>query len=97
MALGKIDRLIFCGLYRLSPTVLDALKVLRPEAVILASRWFPSLLALEIAHQNTHLSMWLKGRGFPDRDAIPRDVSRSAARASYFPAQKSYFRLNAGA
>ena len=36
VALGKIDRLVFCGLYRLSPTVLDALKMLQPETVI---RW----------------------------------------------------------
>jgi hypothetical protein len=32
----SIDRLIFSGLYRLEPGVLDALKVLRPETVI---RW----------------------------------------------------------
>jgi hypothetical protein len=47
--LGNLDRLVFCGLYHLSPTVLDALESLPPEAVI---RWhravFPSLLALEI-------------------------------------------------
>jgi hypothetical protein len=36
VVLGKIDRLVFCGLYRLSPTVLDALKILQPETVI---RW----------------------------------------------------------
>ena len=36
VALGKIDRLVFCGLYRLSPKVLDALKILQPETVI---RW----------------------------------------------------------
>ena len=34
--LGNIDRLVFCGLYRWSPTVLDALKILQPETVI---RW----------------------------------------------------------
>jgi hypothetical protein len=36
VALGNIDRLLFCGLYRLSATVLDALKILQPETVI---RW----------------------------------------------------------
>jgi transposase InsO family protein len=36
VVLGNIDRLVFCGLYRLSPTVLDALKILQPETVI---RW----------------------------------------------------------
>jgi hypothetical protein len=34
VVLGKIDRLVFCGLYRLSPTVLDALKILQPETII---------------------------------------------------------------
>jgi hypothetical protein len=32
----SIDRLVFAGLYRLEPGVLDALKVVRPETVI---RW----------------------------------------------------------
>src|SRR6202140_769358 len=32
----SIDRLVFAGLYRLAPGVLDALKIVRPEAVI---RW----------------------------------------------------------
>src|ERR1700757_942689 len=36
VVLGNIDRLVFCGLYRLSPTVLHALKILEPETVI---RW----------------------------------------------------------
>jgi hypothetical protein len=36
VAVGNIDRLVFCGLYRLSPEVLDALKIFRPETVI---RW----------------------------------------------------------
>ena len=37
-ALGftSIDRLVFAGLYRLAPGVLDALKIVRPETVI---RW----------------------------------------------------------
>ena len=33
-ALSNIDRLVFIGLYRLAPTVLDALNVLKPETVI---------------------------------------------------------------
>ena len=45
----SIDRLVFAGLYRLVPGVLDALKILKPETVI---RWHragsPSLLAVEI-------------------------------------------------
>src|SRR5260370_15918249 len=32
----SIDRLVFSGLYRLAPGVLDALKIVRPETVI---RW----------------------------------------------------------
>src|ERR1700722_896094 len=32
----SIDRLVFAGLYRLAPGVLDALKIVRPETVI---RW----------------------------------------------------------
>jgi hypothetical protein len=33
---GAIDRLVFAGLYRLAPGVLDALKILKPETMI---RW----------------------------------------------------------
>ena len=33
------------------------------------------------AHHNTHLSMSLKKIGFVDRDAIPRGVAGSVARA----------------
>src|SRR5580765_6570835 len=33
---SSIDRLVFAGLYRLAPGVLDALKIVRPETVI---RW----------------------------------------------------------
>ena len=36
VAVGNIDRLVFTGLYRLVPEVLDALKILKPETVI---RW----------------------------------------------------------
>src|SRR5258708_20791060 len=32
----SIDRLVFAGLYRLAPDVLDVLKIVRPETVI---RW----------------------------------------------------------
>src|SRR6201987_3526145 len=32
----SIDRLVFAGLYRLAPGVLDALKIVRPETVV---RW----------------------------------------------------------
>ena len=36
VALNNIDRLVFAGLYCLAPQVLDALKIVKPEAVI---RW----------------------------------------------------------
>jgi hypothetical protein len=36
VAFSAVDRLLFTGLYRLTPGVLDALKVLKPETVI---RW----------------------------------------------------------
>ena len=36
VVLGKVDRLVFCGLDRLPPAVLNALKILQPETVI---RW----------------------------------------------------------
>src|ERR1700683_1102500 len=35
----SIDRLVFAGLYRLAPDVLDVLKIVRPETVI---RWHRS-------------------------------------------------------
>ena len=34
LAFSSIDRLVFAGLYRLAPGVLDALKIVRPETVI---------------------------------------------------------------
>ncbi len=34
VVLSNIDRVVFAGLYRLAPGVLDALKILRPETVI---------------------------------------------------------------
>jgi hypothetical protein len=36
VAFSSIDRLVFAGLYRLAPGVLDALKILKPEMMI---RW----------------------------------------------------------
>jgi hypothetical protein len=35
-AFGNLDRLVFVGLYRLVPGILDALAIVRPETVI---RW----------------------------------------------------------
>src|SRR6059058_5514637 len=36
LAFGNVDRLVFAGLYRVAPEVLDALKILKPQTVI---RW----------------------------------------------------------
>jgi hypothetical protein len=44
----NVDRLVFARLYHLAPEVLDAVKILKPETIIRASRWVASLLALEI-------------------------------------------------
>src|SRR5882757_6929129 len=43
----RIDRLVFAGLYRLAPGVLDTVKIVRPETVMASCR-LPSVLALEI-------------------------------------------------
>jgi hypothetical protein len=53
VAVGNSDRLVFCGLYRLSPKVLDALKIFQPETVIRWHRRFPSVLALERSAKDT--------------------------------------------
>jgi hypothetical protein len=36
LVFNNVDRVVFTGLYRLAPTVLDALKILEPETLI---RW----------------------------------------------------------
>jgi hypothetical protein len=36
LAFSNVDRIVFAGLYRVAPGVLDALKILKPETVI---RW----------------------------------------------------------
>jgi hypothetical protein len=46
--LNNIDRLVFVGLYRVAPQVLEMLQIIKPEGDPLALRWFSSLLALEI-------------------------------------------------
>jgi hypothetical protein len=62
VALGKIDRLVFCGLYHLSPKVLDALKILQPETVI---RW----------HRAGFRAYWRwRSRRRSGRPKIPADI-----------------------
>src|SRR5205809_8073123 len=64
VAFSSIDRLVFAGLYRLAPGVLDALKILKPEAVI---RWHRAGFR---AYRR-----W-KSRARGGRPATPADVRR---------------------
>jgi hypothetical protein len=62
VVLGKVDRLVFCRLYRLSPTALDALKILQPETVI---RW----------HRAGFRAYWRwRSRRRGGRPRIPADI-----------------------
>src|SRR6201991_1421568 len=57
-----IDRLVFAGLYRLAPGVLDALKIVRPETVI---RW----------HRAGFRAYWLwKSRPRGGRPTTPLEI-----------------------
>jgi transposase InsO family protein len=59
---SNVDRLVFTGLYRLAPRVLDALKILRPETVI---RW----------HRAGFRSYWRwKSRPLGGRPRTPADI-----------------------
>jgi hypothetical protein len=58
----SFDRLLFAGLYRLVPSVLDALKILKPETVI---RW----------HRAGFRAYWRwKSRPRAGRPKIPREI-----------------------
>src|SRR6201997_3475708 len=60
----SIDRLVFAGLYRLAPGVLDALKIVRPETVI---RW----------HRAGFRSYWRwKSRPRSDRPTVAVEIRR---------------------
>ena len=62
VAVSNIDRLVFTGLYRLVPPVLDALKILKPETVI---RW----------HRAGFRSYWRwKSRPLGGRPRTPADI-----------------------
>src|ERR1019366_5825164 len=64
LTFGSIDRLVFSGLYRLAPGVLDALKIVRPETVI---RW----------HRAGFRAYWRwKSRPRGGRPKIPLKVRR---------------------
>jgi hypothetical protein len=62
VVLRNIDRQVFCGFYRLSPTVLDALKILQPETV---TRW----------HRAGFRAYWRwRSRRRGGRPRIPADI-----------------------
>ena len=62
VAVKSIDRLVFVGLYRLAPSVLDALKILKPETVI---RW----------HRAGFRAYWRwKSRGQGGRPKTPMEI-----------------------
>jgi hypothetical protein len=64
VAFSNLDRLVFAGLYRLSPGVLDALKILRPQTVI---RW----------HRAGFRAYWRwKSRPCGGRPKTPTDIRR---------------------
>jgi hypothetical protein len=64
LAFSSIDRLVFACLYRLAPDILDALKILKPEAVI---RW----------HRAGFRAYWRwKSRPRGGRPTIPADIRR---------------------
>ena len=62
LAFGNIDRLVFAGLYRVAPGVLDALKILKPQTVI---RW----------HRAGFRTYWRwKSRSRGGRPKTPADI-----------------------
>ena len=76
---SDIDRVLFAGLYRLAPGVLDVLKVLKPETVI-GWHLVSDVLALEIATRR-----WSAKHASRDPTAHSRHEPREPAlgRAAY--------------
>src|SRR5260370_22958534 len=64
LAFGNVDRVVFAGLYRVAPGVLDALKILKPHTVI---RW----------HRAGFRTYWRwKSRPRGVRPKTPADIRR---------------------
>jgi hypothetical protein len=62
VAVSNIDRLVFAGLYRLAPEVLEAVKILKPETII---RW----------HRGGFRAWWRwKSRPRGGRPTIPDEI-----------------------
>jgi hypothetical protein len=70
VAVGNIDRLVFCGLYRLSPKVLDALKIIRPETVVRWHRAGFRAAHLENELPNVRRHLWPAAAPVPISSAI---------------------------
>src|ERR1700732_1197412 len=61
---GTFDRLVFVGLYRLAPGIVDALAIVRPETVV---RW----------HRAGFRSFWRwKSRWRGGRPSVPLEIRR---------------------
>src|SRR4030081_3741395 len=77
---SAMDRLIFAGLYRLAPTVLNALAIVKPETVI---RWhragFQIVLALEVTTSCCPTSLTDRDTQAYPRDEHPQPAVGSAA------------------
>jgi hypothetical protein len=64
LAFGNVDRIVFAGFYRLTPNVLDALKIVKPETVM---RW----------HRAGFRVYWRwKSRPHGERPRTPADIRR---------------------
>src|SRR4029077_8907588 len=64
LAFGSFDRMVFVGLYRLVPSIVDALAIVRPETVI---RW----------HRAGFRSFWRwKSRRRGGRPRVPLEIRR---------------------
>jgi transposase InsO family protein len=64
IVLTSVDRLVFVGLYRLAPKILDALKILKPETVV---RW----------HRSGFRAYWRwKSRPRGGRPTIPAEIRK---------------------
>ena len=71
LAFSSIDRLVFAGLYRLAPGVLDALQILKPETVI---RW----------HRAGFRAYWRwKSRSRGGRPTTPAEVRQRCTCAAF--------------
>jgi len=86
LAFGNVDRLLFAGLYRVVPGVLDALKILKPQTVIRWHRagfraYWPS--AHWISRQLTEAYGWQQTPRYivRDRDCVYGEIVTQRLRA----------------